>query len=94
MVEYINYTYHIGVVLVLLLAIYFLCTKRYKYFELSTFVTIAILLFALPRLVILLLLLVFGDYNSFVQIEQFKVELTLGVSLLIIRCIHEIVKRR
>lgn len=93
MLEYVNYTYHIGVILVLLWTIYSLCTKKYKHFGLSNFATIAILLFALPRLVILLLLLVCGDYTSFVQIEQFNVELTLGVSLLIIRCVHEILKR-
>lgn len=93
MLEDINYTYYIGVVLVVSWVIYSLCTKRYKHFELSNFAAIAILLFALPRLVVLLLLLVRADHTFFMQMEQFNVELTLGVSLLIIRCVHEITKR-
>ena len=87
MFEYLDYAYCIGIVLVISWSIYVLCTRKYKSFELSNFATIAILLFALPRLMLLLLLIVCGSYTL---LETFKVELTLGVSLLIIRCVHEI----
>lgn len=94
MLEYINYdSYCIGVILVLFWIIYSLCTKKYKYFELSNFATIALLLFALPRLIFLLLLLVSANYESLEQIKKFNVELTLGVFMLIIRCVHEICKK-
>ena len=93
MLEYISYdSYCIGVILVLFWIIYSLCTKKYKYFELSNFATIALLLFALPRL-IFLLLLVSANYDSLEQIRKYNIELTLGVFLLIIRCVHEICKK-
>ena len=84
-----HHLFFAGVVLVLVVIIYSLYKKK-NIFELGQFATIAILLLALPRLLYLLYFLI--SLNP-IEIDDFRIEFSLGVALLLIRCIQEIANK-
>jgi len=84
-----NLVSSIGFCLILVVICSALIRHKYQLFELSNFATIAILLFALPRLIFILITIVF---NKTVNANEYKLEISLGIALLIIRCVHEILK--
>lgn len=84
-----SFIFSSGVLLVVTMVIYAIIRHKYSLFELSRFATIAILIFALPRLCFILLAIT-CDKN--IDLSDYKLEITLGISLLIIRCIAEIIK--
>ena len=83
--------YYFGISLICIAIIYALIRHKGHMLELSRFVTIALLLFALPRLILLLYHIIMND-DSIIFFTNAKIELTLGITLLLIRCIQEILK--
>lgn len=91
MEKYSEYPFLIGAIFIIITVAYSLYRRKFQIGELNRFATIAILLFALPRLIFILYVFIVNDI-CFNSIDSFKVEITLGVMLLIVRCISELIK--
>lgn len=91
MENYSEYSFLIGVIFIIITVAYSISRRRLYIGDLNKFATIAILLFALPRLIYILLVFITNDISTNFICSS-KVEITLGIMLLIVRCISELIK--
>lgn len=91
MENYSEYPFLFGAIFVIIIVIYSIFRRKFYIGDLNKFATIAILLFALPRLIYILFVFITNDI-SIELICSSKNEITLGIMLLIVRCISELIK--
>lgn len=90
---YNNWSYLLGLILIMLFLLYsyVLLSKKSKVQDISSFAAIAIILFSIPRLLHVLFVISFSQLTREL-VESYKVEITLGLLLLVIISIKELLK--
>lgn len=90
---YNNWSYLLGFILIIFFLVYTYISvfKRHKTPNISNIATIGIILFSIPRLLHILYVISFSHVTSDL-IESYKIEITLGILLLISISIQEFLK--
>ena len=90
---YNNWSYFLGFLLIIFFLVYTYISlfKRNKMQNISSIATIGIILFSIPRLLHVLCVISFSHLTVDL-IESYKIEITLGILLLIVISVKELLK--